>query len=212
MPHPVYPVDPVKNTPSTQLTRQARLSMSDSNPTTERHGPYTITSRSEVYQNPWIRVHEDCVSHDNGSQGLFGIVTMQAGSTVLAIDDQRQAYFVDEFKYAYGQTSLELVSGGIDQDEIPLAAAKRELGEELGLIAENWISLGVINPFTTVIDSPNHMFIATKLRPVQRRPDAFEELQIRTIPLETAQQMAFDGKIAHAASVICLLKSKWLEL
>ena len=64
---------------------------------------------------------------------------------------------------AMQEESLELMSGGLDRNESSLQAAQRELQEELGLRAELWADLGVINPFTTVMKSPNYMFMASDL-------------------------------------------------
>lgn len=177
-----------------------------------KHGPFQVDHCELVYQNPWIEVREDRVTHANGAQGLFGIVTMKPGSTVLAIDQLRHVFLVREFKYAYGRESLELVSGGIDPGEAPLAAAQRELQEELGFVAEDWQPLGEINPFTVVVDSPNYLFIAQNLRETDISRDDFEQIEVARLPLVEAQRMAEQGEITHAASVVLLLRSKLLGL
>ncbi len=47
-----------------------------------------------------------------------------------------------QFKYAVGETTLALVGGYIEPNEEPLACAQRELLEETGYQASEWISLG----------------------------------------------------------------------
>ena len=172
------------------------------------NGPYRIKSSQTVYENPWISVREDRVSHEKGGDGLFGIVTLKPGSTVLPITDDGRVYLVREHKYGLGERSVELMSGGIDDGETPLEAAKRELQEELGLAAGKWVQLGVTNPFTTVMDSPNYMFLASELTQVPVKPDAWEEIEPMCVELAEAVQMVLDGRITHAASCICLLKAE----
>lgn len=173
------------------------------NPT---NGPYCIRSSQTVYENPWISVREDRVTHEKGGEGLFGIVTLKPGSTVLPITDDGRVYLVREHKYGLGASSVEVMSGGIDEGESPLEAAKRELQEELGLAAGEWIDLGVTNPFTTVMDSPNYMFLARDLSRVPTQPDDWEEIEPMCVALADAVQMVLDGQITHAASCISLLK------
>jgi 8-oxo-dGTP pyrophosphatase MutT (NUDIX family) len=45
------------------------------------------------------------------------------------------AYLTREFRYAIGRESIEVAGGGIDEEESPLEAARREAREELGVDA-----------------------------------------------------------------------------
>src|SRR4051812_21485581 len=119
--------------------------------------PYRLNSRRDVYRNRWIYLREDQVARADGGAATFGVIEMKAGSTVLAVNEQREVYLVKEFKYAIDRPSIELISGAIEDGESPLDAAKRELEEEAGLSAKEWIDLGVVDPFTTVIRSPNYL-------------------------------------------------------
>ena len=110
-----------------------------------KRGPFKIIASREVYKNPWIRVREDKVVRPGGTRGIFGVVEMKAGSSVLALTDDNQVYLVKEYKYGIERYSVELASGALEDRESPRAAAKRELEEELGLKADTWINLGVKN-------------------------------------------------------------------
>ena len=74
--------------------------MTDSRP--RAHGPYKVLSSEPRYRNRWIAVREDRVIRPGGSEGLFGVVEMVPGSSVLAIDGENNAYLVREYKYALG--------------------------------------------------------------------------------------------------------------
>src|SRR5215471_2564392 len=106
--------------------------MADSMPLQE--GPYTVLSSEARYRNRWIALREDRVIRPGGSEGLFGVVEMASGSSVLAIDADSNVFLVCEYKYAIGRDSLEVVSGAMDDGETPLVAAQRELREETGLV------------------------------------------------------------------------------
>ncbi|MBS1196507.1 MAG: nudF 2 [Proteobacteria bacterium] len=170
--------------------------------------PFLVNSSREVYVNPWIIVREDRVTRPGGKEGCFGIVQMKSGSTVLALDEQMNAMLVDEFKYAINRRSIELVSGGVDEFETPLEAAKRELLEETGTTSETWVDLGRLDPFTSVVDSPNFMFLALKAAfPEWHEPSADEPLQRLAIPFSEVLTMVLESKITHGASCAAVLKS-----
>lgn len=120
-----------------------------------KKGPWIITNTKEVYRNPWISVREDSVIRPDGKDGIFGVVEMKPGVSVLPLDDDGNVYLTQEFHYAVERETIEAISGGIDDNEDIQDAAKRELKEETGIIAREWTDLGVIDPFTSVVVSPN---------------------------------------------------------
>lgn len=172
-----------------------------------RRGPYQVLSSREVYRNPWIEVREDRVIHPGGREGIFGVIEAKPGSSVLPISGDGLVWLVREFKYAAGKDSLEVISGGIEPGESPLETARRELREETGIEAGEWIEMGFIDPFTTHVRSPNHLFVARDLRHGPHEREAGELLEIVTLPLVEAVDMVLGGKITHAASCVLLLRA-----
>ncbi len=171
-------------------------------------GPYEILMSHPVYENVWLKLREDRVKHRNGHESTFGIVAMKPGVTVLPMDADGTVTLVREFKYALAETTLEAVSGAIESGETPEQAGLREIGEEAGLVAAEWVDMGVINPFTTLIHSPNHMFLARKLSPIRRTTTAGEVVEVVTMPFDDALQAVLRGQITHGASVAVILKTE----
>ena len=106
----------------------------------------------------------------DGSPGTFSVVHVKQGISVVAMDDAGIVYLTEEFRYAVGRMSLEVVSGGVEEGEEPLAAAQRELKEELGIEANEWIDLGRADPFTSMVLSPARLFLARQAPFRRARP------------------------------------------
>jgi 8-oxo-dGTP pyrophosphatase MutT (NUDIX family) len=172
--------------------------------------PFKLTNTREVYRNPWIAVREDSVIRPGGKPGIFGVVTMKPGSSVLPVTDDGQVYLTREYKYAIGRESLEVASGAMDGNESPLACAQRELEEEMGLVAEEWIDAGCVDPFTTVVSSPNYLFICRGLKATQTSLDEGEVLSVVKMPLAETYQKVMHGEITHAGSCVLILKAAQL--
>ena len=170
-------------------------------------GPYKVLETQSIYQNKWLSVREDKVVHPGGNEGIFGIIEMKAGATVLALNEYNEVYLVREYKYAIEKYSIELMSGGLDDGEPPIDGAKRELKEELGIVAAEWIDLGVVDPFTTVISSPNYMFLARGLKKGRQKLGELEQLEILKIPFDRVINMVMNNEITHSASCVCILKA-----
>lgn len=176
----------------------------------KKRGPFTIKNTRAIYENPWLQLREDQVIHSSGRAGLFGVVEMKPGATVLALSSQLEAYVLREFKYALGRPSIELMSGGLDGSESPLEGAKRELREELGLTSSDWVDLGVVHPFTSVIHSPSHLFVAFDVIEGEARPEGWEEISATKVPFKELHEMVLTGVISHAGSCVCILKAAHL--
>ena len=72
--------------------------------------------------------------------------------------------------------------------------------------AQKWTDLGFIDPFPTVFNSRNFLFLAQDLRRVDSTPDDGEVIKTLRIPLDEAVAMVNRGDISHGASCVALLK------
>jgi 8-oxo-dGTP pyrophosphatase MutT (NUDIX family) len=170
-------------------------------------GPYVVLSTEIKYKNPWISVREDTVIRPGGERGIFGVVEMIPGSSVVALTDNNEIYLVSEYKYGIKRESLEVISGAIEAGETPLDAAKRELVEELGIIANQWTDLGMVDPFTTVINSPNYIYLAKGLTLAEANPDAGEIVRLVKVHFDEALRLVLNGEITHSASCVAILRT-----
>lgn len=169
--------------------------------------PYRLLSSKQVYENPWIKVREDSVARPEGHDGIFGLVTINDGVSVLPMDDEGNIYLIEEFQYAINRNTLLTISGGIDGDEAPLNAAQRELKEESGLMASEWTDLGTVESMTMLIDCTMHLYLARGLS--FGRADHYDQQTIKLVklPFQKAIQLVMESKIAPAAGNVLILKA-----
>lgn len=170
----------------------------------KQYGPWTILNSKTLYKNPWIKVVEDNVIQPDGKKGTYTTVYMLPGVSILPVDDEGNVYLTEEFRYAYKQTCTETISGGVEEGETHLETAKRELEEESGLKAKEFIYVGELNPFTSIIHSRHYLYIAKDLSNGEKHLEGTEVVQIKKVPLQTALKWVKTGKITHAATIVLL--------
>lgn len=171
----------------------------------ESLNPWETVSTREVYDNPWIGVREDSVVRPDGQPGIYGVVHFKNVAVgVLAVEDG-EVYLVGQYRYTLERYSWEIVEGGCPEGEDTLDAARRELEEETGLRARDWVKMGAAHLSNSVSDELAVWYLATGLEQGEPRPDGTERLQVRRVRLEEALRMAFEGEMTDALSVLALM-------
>jgi ADP-ribose pyrophosphatase len=170
-------------------------------------GLWQVEETVQRYKNGWLEVCEDRVIRPDGQVGSFATVKMRPGVSVLAVDEDQQVYLTSEFRYAIQRESIEAVSGGVEADELPLSAARRELREELGIEAAEWTDLGSVDPLTSIIHSPANLFLARKLSFCEPDCDSTEIIQMVKVKLCEAVRMVMESEITHGPSCVLILKT-----
>jgi len=182
----------------------------------QKYGPWTIKERDRKYQDSFIDVREDQVVRPDGQPGTYSTVVMKPGVAILPIDSDgstgtgkanRTVYLVRQFRYALGKESLEVVSGGLEENEHPFEAAQREIHEELGIKAKEWSELGVFDIDTSIVHCPVHLFLARQLTFRESHQEGTETIETVRLSLDEAVQMVMDSKITHAPSCVLILKA-----
>lgn len=174
----------------------------------KKHGPWTIHGSELKYRHKLIEVYEDEVTKPNGETGEYAFVRVKPGASVLDVDEEKFVYLIREFRYAVGRESVEAVGGAMDEGETPEEAARRELKEELGITAQKLTPLGQVDPMTSMIDSPSHLFLATKLSFGEKEQEGGESMQTVKMPFDEAVEKTLAGEITHGSSCVLILRAR----
>jgi ADP-ribose pyrophosphatase len=175
-----------------------------------------ITQRETIYEGKLLSLETVKVRGKDGEERARDVVRHKPGVTILALREESdavaqgyQVVMVQQYRPPLEQELLELVAGIIDEGETPLEAAQRELREETGLVAEEWVELGTIVSSPGFTDERITIFLARTLQQVGADPDPEENLSICTMPFTLLMQDLLAGKIQDAKTVAGLL---WLSV
>lgn len=170
--------------------------------------PWKLIGSREVYRNPWIRVREDQVVRPDGKAGIYGVVEFGGWALgVVPVDDEGCTYLVGQYRYTLNEYSWEIPEGGGRKDVSRLDEARRELVEETGITAEEWIDLGRLHLSNSVTDEEGQVFLARRLKFGTASPDGDEDLATRRVPLSEAYEMCMDGRITDAVAIIGITRA-----
>ncbi|WP_022882007.1 NUDIX domain-containing protein [Gryllotalpicola ginsengisoli] len=164
----------------------------------------TLSTRT-AYQNPWIRVREDQVVHPDGTETIYGVIELRPAVFIVAVDEHDQVALIEIDRYTVGR-SIEIPGGGGDGQD-PLEAARRELLEETGLEAEEWVRIGQVRALNGAADAPEHVFLARRLREASDASVTQSEEGISAVwfvPFDEVVRMIGDGRITDNETIAAL--------
>ena len=171
-----------------------------------------LLSRREIYHGRIIDVQVDTVSLPNGNTSTREVVRHPGGVGILALDDEDCAVLVEQYRYVFGRTLLEIPAGKREPGEDPLTTARRELREETGAEATHWQPLGAVLPSPGCYGEVLHLFLAKGLKFSEQHLDPDEFLNVERVPFDEMVHRCMNGEIDDAKTVAAVLKAKLLGL
>lgn len=164
--------------------------------------------REEIFDGVVLHVVKDKILLPDGNISFREFCLHKGAVAVIPITDDNEAIMVRQFRYAHHREFLEIPAGKLDYaSEDPLEAAKRELKEETGAVAEKITYLGVLDTTPALIDEKIYMYMAEGLTFGQSHPDEDEFLSVERIPLKRLLDMVMDGEIRDGKTQIAILKA-----
>ena len=162
-----------------------------------------------VYDGRVIKVSKDTVLCPNGQESIREIVHHRGGVAILfKVDDK--FIFEKQYRYALNEEIIEMPAGKLEEGEIPLEAAKRELLEETGYRPLEMIHLGDSYPTPGYSSEVIHLYYCPKAVKEERHLDKDEDIDLIYLTLEEIDNMIRDNIIKDSKTVaaISLFKAK----
>ena len=161
-----------------------------------------IVTEKVVYKAKYFEVRKQKVVFPNGRKHVYEVVERRPTVSVFPLNTRYNVYLISQYRHMFGKRILEAVSGHVEENETALAAAKRELKEEAGILAYQWEEVTRIQKSASVIKETSHIFLARDLEEGEANPSEGEDISLLKLSLKEAVAKAMNGEINHAATMI----------
>jgi len=167
-----------------------------------------IVSSERVYEGKVWNIRSEVFDYD-GREITREFVDHTGAVAVLATDADGRVLLIQQYRHPIRSRDWEIPAGLLDvAGEDPLAAAKRELAEEVDLVATDW------TPLSEIYTSPggsNELIRIYRARGLSASTEPFtrseEEADIvkRWVPLDEAVAAVLDGRMKNSILSIAVL-------
>lgn len=166
-----------------------------------------VTSEN-IYDGCLLHVRRDEIGLPNGGQSVREYIRLGRAVCIVPLTDDGRVILEHQYRYAVGRVVTELPAGKLDTpEEDPLEGAKRELREETGAEAREWIPLGEFLPAVAYSTETIYMYAAKGLTFGEQDMDEDEFLEVFSLPLEEIADEVLAGRIPDAKTQTAILRA-----
>lgn len=164
---------------------------------------WTTLSSETLLERWWITLRADRVRLPTGAEiEEFHVAEYPDWALAIALTDDGQVVLVEQYRYAIDHVGLEFAAGVIHAGEPALEAARRELREETGYVADEWIALGRCAVEPARHTNYGHLFVARGARRVGApNLDETEDLRVRLFDVTDLAGLVDRGEIVHGTHI-----------
>jgi ADP-ribose pyrophosphatase len=164
----------------------------------------TLSSRV-IFEGRAFSVKIDTIKTADNRETTREIVVHHGAVVVVPVDADGNILLVRQYRKAVEKELLEIPAGGIEKDESPEEAVRREMAEETGYLPQKIVRLTGFYSAPGFCTEFLHLYLATGLQPHRLYAEDTEGISVvRTGPDEVLKLIA-SGAICDAKSIAGLL-------
>ena len=161
-----------------------------------------------VYRSRLFDLVDDTVRLPNGSLARRLTLTHPGAVVIVPQMTDGSLLFVRQYRHSVRSMLLEFPAGTLEPGEAPLDCARREIVEEVGHRAEEWICLGRQVPAPGFCSEVQHLFLARGLHRDYAEGDEDEIIEIERMTVAEFERAVADGSVQDAKSMAVYARAK----
>lgn len=163
-----------------------------------------LISSETIASGGMLTVKCDQVRLPNGHASQREYVTHPGAVVIVPLLPNGNVILERQFRYPLHQVFIELPAGKIDAGEDILITGQRELLEETGYRASDWVKLGHQHPCIGYSNEVIHMYMARGLSAGQHQRDEDESLEVFEASFEDCMLMIQADEITDGKTIVAL--------
>jgi len=166
--------------------------------------PWKVLESS--YFRPRFRL--DKIEFPNGKFLDATILEFRSWANILALTKNHEAVLIKQYRHGVQEVLWEIPGGVVEDGEDPLEGVKRELLEETGYTASEFIQVGKLYPNPALQTNSMYCFLALDVEKTgEQNLDDGEDIEVHLVPLDELFAMTKRGEFPHALQLAALFQA-----
>lgn len=161
-----------------------------------------------IQEGSYLRMYRDQVQLPNGNHAIREYLVHPGATAIIPVLPDGRILLERQYRYPLNHSFIEIPAGKLDVGEDPLDCAKRELKEETGFEASEWVFLGKIHPVISHSTEFIDIFMARGLTAGPSELDEGEFLDVFSASLPEIEKWIKEGRITDVKTIISIY---WLK-
>ena len=159
-----------------------------------------------TYIRPRFRV--DKCALPNGKFLDATIFEFRSWANIIALTNNNEVVLIRQYRHGIRDVLWEIPGGVVEDGEDPLEGVKRELLEETGYTASEFIEVGRLYPNPALQTNTIYCFLALGAEKITGQDlDDGEDIEVHLVPLDELVSMMQRGEFIHALQVAVLFQA-----
>ncbi|WP_319415404.1 NUDIX hydrolase [Marispirochaeta aestuarii] len=175
----------------------------------DEHHHWKEIQRRVVAKTPIFTLSAAKRRDGEAKEGEFVLIEAPEWVTIIPVlekaDGTRDFLMVRQFRHGSGELTVEFPAGAVDPGEDPADAAARELLEETGHRADEFVCIGSINPNPAFMTNHTHTFVALGLQGgAEQSLDLHERVEFAPVPEKEVFEKMGTGEYGNGVMLMAL--------
>ena len=161
-----------------------------------------------LIRRPWLTARQDHVRLPSGVEMKeYYVLEYPEWVNVLAITKEGKFLMEKQYRHGLQWIGYEICAGVVEDGELPLAAAKRELFEETGYAGGVWTEWMTLSGNASTMTNLTHSFLAEGVEPVSgQHLEATEDISIELMTADEVKELLVNDQIRQSLMAAPLWK------
>jgi len=146
----------------------------------------------------------------NRAEGDWECIRHPGGALAVPVTDDGKLVLVRQYRFAVMGRLLEFPAGTVEPDEQPAETIRREIEEETGYSASDWLPLGTFPLAPGYSDELIYAFLARGLTPIEGdlELDEDEDIEVVLMTPDELEKAILAGEAVDAKSISSFFLAK----